>query len=268
MRPLSNLNLALNRATIGNGNGEFSPSDLSSISAWWDPDDGDTVTYSSPEVSSVMDKAGDADLVNPVVVGVNLPDLASSGGRNWLSFAASNSEALRVADPADSGILFGADEFTIAAVYQTSSTSQICLLNKGANVSGRYRVRLNQSTAGDYLAQIHDGSTGFPLIIGSGSNDGDPHVLVMLRDNSANLLRLRIDGTEVGTLDITGCGNIDETSGADLTAQLLIGANPVAASAGNYWDGLIGEIVMCQDQLEGTDLTDLESYLIEKWGVS
>lgn len=247
------------------GGGAFSPSDIASISWWVDPDDSGSVTGSAP-VTVVADQLGSGKDLQ-AVTSFGTPDLASSGGRNWLSFAAASTEAMRVADVSATEINFGTGEITIAAVFQTSSSTAQNILNKGSNVGGRYRLRSNHATGGDVQTVLNDGVDNFPLATGSTYDDGAPHLFLLIRDETASLMRIRIDGSEVATLDITALDDIDETSGSGWVATLLIGANPSGTSLNGHFDGLIGEIIFFKDALEGSELSSLEGYLIDKWGV-
>ena len=267
VRPISQTNIALNRAPVIANGVSFSPDDIASLSAWWDPDDGTTLTQSAaPQVDAMDDKTGGGAGFSQIT-GRGLPDLVTIGDRNWLQFVAASSEGMRVPSDALSGILFGADEMTIALVFRTSTSTGQTLLNKGSNTQGRWRMRVSHTAAGDVQGVLNDGTTNYPVDGSTGSDDGDPHLFVLIRDNAANLMRLRKDSAEVATLDITGCGSTDETAQAAWLSTLLLGCQPAGASTGQHWNGEIGEILFYQDMLEGSDLTNMEAYLSAKWGV-
>lgn len=246
----------------------FSPDDIANLQSWWDADDAASVTTSGGEITAWANQLGSA----PSLVGYSaspaLPGTTTVVGRTWADFNASNSEALRVSDPADADVLFGSGEMSLFLTFRTTQTSAATLLNKGSNAGGRYRMRLNHAVTGDAQTVLNDGTDNAPLATGDESlDDGNSHVFALIRDNSSNLMRLRLDGAEIDTLDISAIGDIDETSGSAFVAQLIVGGQPSGASLTAFFDGQIGEILFYGDALSGGDLSSVESYLMTKWGV-
>lgn len=261
------MGMMLNPHRFGAADPGFDPSTITGITAWWDPDDASTVTLSGgTTITQVEDKIGSNHLVQALSLGT--PAKATSGGRDWMSFTG-GARVLWCADEAASALLFGSGEFSLVAVFKTSGVAAERIINKGSNSTGRYLVALNGGGgAGNYRGFIHDGSSPANSIVGSGSNDGSPHAIAVIRDNSANLLRVRADGAEIGTVSTSGLGDIDETGTANLFSHFLVGAAPLTSSTTtDHFTGQIGEILVFNTALSGTDLSDLETYLESKWSI-
>jgi len=252
----------------GGGTPAFSPADIEGLQSWWDADDADSITLSGSDVSAWANKVDGAPSLVPYAVSPQIPSTTEVVGRTWIDFDVGNSQALRVTDASDAALLFGSGELTILIAYRSTRTVAQVLLNKGSNVGGRYRLRTNHGTSGDYQGVLNDGTNNVAEDSGedSGSTDGDSHVLVLQRDNSASLMRVRLDGSEI-TASLGSLGDIDETSGSAFVAQLIVGAQPSGPGLATFIDGQIGEILFYDSSLAGSDRAAVESYLSTKWGV-
>lgn len=253
------------------GNGVFEPTDVPDLTAWWDPSDSSTVTLSGSRVTTLASKAGGGiDFIAAGGTSSNLPMIASSGGIDWLEMLASQQRRMQVGSAVDSDINFGTGEFTIFAVFKTvgGPTGVNTLLNKGSNAQGRYKVNINQTSAGTWRGFIHDGSTAFSASAGSGSNDNNPHLIMVQRDNAANLLRTWGDGVELATVSTSTAGDIDESGTGSFNPVLLLGTAPSGAGFASEWfDGLIGEILFYKRAVNSGERGSIETYLTTKWGI-
>lgn len=261
------MSFLLNPYIFGSG-GISSPDEVSDLVAWWDPDDATTVTLSSGDVVQLNDKVGSVNLED---ANSNPPQQVTVGGREWMRFDASNSEAMfNNSEYAASGINFGSGDFSLFLVFSTSSsTSNMRPLNKGTNSNGRYAMDINRPTTGDGRAFTHDGTIGREVNgdPGSGINDGNPHVFNMVRDNSNTDLILYIDGTEIGTVSISTLGDIDDTTSSGFFRQLIVGAAPATSTTlTSFFDGDIGEILFYDRTLTTTQRNQVTTYLSNKWG--
>jgi len=241
------------------------PSSISDLTAWWDPDDSATVTLSSGDVVQLDDKVGSLDLEDALS---NPPEQVSVNGRNWMSFDGVNEAMFNDAGYADSAINMGSGELSMFLVFRTgSSTTNLRAMQKGSG-SGRYAMDINRASAGDARAFVTDGSINREATGAASANDDNAHVFYMERDNTANLVRLYIDGVLIDTDGISTLGSLDDTTDADFFSQLLVGAAPLTASTlTGHFDGEIGEILIYKRLLSGTERGQVEDYLEAKWGV-
>ena len=262
VRPLSNINLALNRGVSVSG-AAFSPSDIANLTAWWDPDDGDTVTLSGANITALTDKAGPTAGLTLVQRGaVAQLTAGTEKGRTWMVGA--GAEMLQTTTANTAEVLPGTGEFSIYIVIKPSfvgtGTSR-ALFQKG--FTGWYGMRSNTATSSNVVAYMDENGGAAFRTAQSGANEitnGGRHILRLVRDNGSNLMRVYVDGTQVASADITGMGSCD-----DITEQLTFGARASGAGQTDFWDGLIGEILFFKDVLSAGDNDNLESYLAEKW---
>jgi len=262
-RPLSNINLALNRGDGVFGEA-FSPSDIANLTAWWDPDDGDTVTLSGANITALTDKAGPTAGLTLVQRGaVAQLEAATEVGRTWMS-AQTTDQMLQTTTANTAEVLPGTGEFSIYIVIKPNfvgSGTSYALFQKG--FTGWYGLRSNSATSSNVVGYVDDvGGAGFRTAQ-SGANEitrGGRHIIRLVRDNTSNLLRVYVDGTQVSSADITGMGTAD-----DAAEQFTLGARASGASQTDFFDGMIGEVLFYKDVLSAGDNTNLESYLATKW---
>jgi hypothetical protein len=89
------------------------------------------------------------------------------------------------------------------------------------------------------------------------------HLITALLDSSAQVMR--IDGAAITLTAFATSGSpsfLANLAGADL--DMVIG---VRDGNGNPYNGAIGEILVYDSVLTGTNLTDVETYLMDKWGL-
>lgn len=268
-RAISSIRLGISTPALSgpaNATPAFSPDDVAGLTSWWDASDAATLTTTGTEVDSWANKVSGAPALVPYTSSPSIPNTATIDSKDWIDFDVADSEALRVADPADSALLFGSGEMSIFVAYRSTRNVAQVLLNKGSNVGGRYRLRLNHTVADDMQGVIHDGTTSYPRTSGAiNTTDGNTHVMSLFRDNTANLLRVRLDNGSEVTTSISGAGSTDETSGAAFVAQLIVGAQPSGPGLDAFFDGQIGEILFYNTYIDGDDRNSIETYLSGKW---
>lgn len=243
-------------AGTGSGYPETTPDQIPNISAWWDADAAATLTLSVGDVTTWEDRAGAADFTQ--ITGKPKPSTTALDGRTWLDVSAG--EILHVASATQTEVNFGSGELTIAIALRTTATAHGVPLNKGS--SDRYRIGTNLTTPGDIYGILDDGPTSLNINAGAGVNDGATHFLVLQRDNTANEMRVYLDGAQItgSPQALSGFGNIDDAS-----FELLLAAVPSGASYANFFAGQIGEVVFYKRALSSTELGDLLAYLAYKW---
>ena len=216
------------------------PDNLGNLAFWFDAADSGTLTLSGSEVTQWADKSGNArHLVR--VGGVNGPSYASDtvtfdGVNDALTYATSTTFSTA---------------YTIALVASASSQTEDYLLNL-RQVESPYRdhaiISQYASKAFEYFVSYAD-----PRLTFASSASGN-HALVLVRSGTAH--DARFDGSSAATATSS-----TTTMGA---VQLFLGTSD---SDANHAATTVNEVVIYSAALSGTDLTALEIYLLDKWGL-
>lgn len=249
---------------VGPGVAPLDPSSIPDLSAWYDPDDAATLTLSGSSVTAMADKQGSADFVE--ISGQGKPSTTTIGGRTWLQMGGSS--VLHVPSVSQAEVTFGNDYFSIAVVVRTNSiTTNIVALNKGSSALYRIGANWTSTPIGQPYAVLDDGPNSH-VLNGAGPsgdvNDNNPHLLILVRDNAANEMRLYQDGQQVSTspMDITGLGSVD-----DATYELLLGAVPFGGTGyARFWPDQLAECLMVKRALSASEIAGLRAYCQAKWG--
>ena len=262
-RPLSSLNLALNRL----GGGEpFDPSSIANLTWWIDPDDSSTVATSGSDITSIQDKVAGTTAAQLEQRGsVNLLQTKTSGGRTWMATNAGN-RMLQTNTSNLAALLPGTGEFSIYMVASPSYSgtgTNWAFFQKG--FTGFYALRTRGATGELSLSGFMDENGGAVFReANSAANvltEDGKHLIRFVRDNTANLMRIYVDGTQVASADISTLGSCDDTA-----QQFTIGGRAAGAGQTDFFDGDYGEILFFKDVLSASDNAALETYLAGKWG--
>lgn len=215
------------------------PSDLAATQEWWDATDtASFTTYPDDRVSEWASQVGGIDLSQPGQSFAPEINARTINGLNVVYFDGS-------ADDFDGFI-----RPSYLPEFQFASGS-----------SSIFRGELVLADASDIMASAVDRSaTGLWEIE---------------FDATANTVTLRYNGTQIGqSTNYTGneTGHVFmimeiETVDNANDRAIFTGATVNIGGASQYIDGSIGEIVLCDDVISGSDLTDMRSYFTNKWGV-
>lgn len=239
----------------------FSPADITGLALWLDASDAATLTLDgSNNVSQWNDKSGNGNHGAQSTTTARPSITGSINGRSALAF-----------DGID-------DSFSVAnsATIDLGPTMSVFIVHKLSSAS---------SAARQTLIQFSNGSTASPSIEAAGTlppSGGNANSYVLIRpgvviatsaanslttsgvvssfhiENSANC-SIRINSTEVAFaasagMTLTGSGSAK-----------LIGMR--GSPAQNY-SGAMGEIIVFNKRLSAEETTQIESYLISKWGIT
>lgn len=278
VRPLSNINLALNRMQAIQSAG-IAPDELDNLDIWWDPSDGDNTTESGGKFTTLANKGtgGTATLLPPAAntAGFTAADVTAEGGLNWLGFA--GAEAMRL--PGNNVVYpRGSADCSFVAVFRTTQNNGFVTFMQQGTTTG--------TSPGWILGGSHTGSierwqfmtrdaslleTHNLLITVDGIDDGNTHTLMGVRDNSAGAngqVRLYLDGVQIGSADLSsGYGSIDEPY-TQAWEDLMLGARP-AGGTSVYQSGAtqrLGDMLIFGDALTPEEITGLHNWLMAKWG--
>lgn len=246
------------------GAAAFSPDNITGLVWWIDPDDSSNYVLSGSDYDTIADKASPNHGLSTVSPAVSRPAQTTYGGREWASFTFANRDSMVTSGKTDSSYQHGSSSFAIFVVVKTTSTTTgKVVLQKGGS-SARYTIRINASTSGDVRGVISDGTNTVTITSPSVSiNDGNPHLIALIRNNTSSNVRVMVDGTDVtgSPASVGSVGNIDESS-----FQLMLGASPSASTTANEWNGEIGEVLMYHAELTPTELANVLAYYQSKWG--
>lgn len=298
MRPLSNINLAINRSP-GAG-GEFDPESAGTLTAWYDVSDPDnrTVTSGTPDLLTRLDNKAAADASNDAqmsdgIGGTGAPAFltASINGLDTGECNDSPQRAMAVTDNTQTFTKVGSGGFRVFLVLQkhTSATQECIPFQNGANdpSGGGYAFHMNRAAdgSGTIRFQMYDGSTSghavANLVVSDANNDvndGNPHVIMLGRSvgtgsGGVDQLVAAVDGTDVvgSPVDLDASfGDADNDGSTNAAAGwLIMGAAAAAPNLAQRW----ADVEYCEILLYKTDMTAgqeaaVVNYLKSKWGVA
>lgn len=232
------------------------PTDLTSLLAWYDADDADTITHSSGAVSQWNDKSGNA--YHAVQATGSLQPTTNSRTEN----------SKNVVDFPD-GKYLQKTSFPMPATGHVFVVCHPDVRTNAADAVLTYTTLFQMDaggTASKWRARVWNDGTHHSTCSGAGSGDagflGTTFIWDFSFDDTANQVINRVDGTILNTVN----NYTTDTRVAYTTNGILrIGANSGAA---HFLDGAVAEIVVCNAVLTGTDRTNLMNYLADKWGVT
>lgn len=239
--------MTLRRAGIfasGRRNGGWTPASLSGLAVWLDADDASTFTFSSGSVVSQWnDKSGNGRHFSQGTVAAQPARTGTIGTRTAVTFDGSDDFL------AWSGTTIASQPFTIAMVFVPTGDVLNANLVDTSTSTGRVLIEANPGTRWRMFAgTVKDVTTGNPVT-------GTAYAITTVFDGAGS--SFRVNASSIGT-------------GTAGTGSLL------SASAQSFWVGRgqnaftparIGEVVITTTALSGTNLTDLESYLMTRWGI-
>ena len=264
VRPLSNINLAMNRAPAGAGAPAYDPSGVAGLSYWIDPDDSDTVALSGSTITTIQDKVGGTSATQlESRGGVPTPDLTTISGRDWIDSNGTD-EVLQLGDGTAAAVNMGSGSYTMFAVVRpTFTTGARSIFSKG--FTGFYSMRSGSGVPNLALVHYFDdvGGAAFTSVSSPGAVlvQNQRHVLRFTCDRGAATISAHVDGVSVATpASIAGRGSIDDTA-----QNLIVCGRASGGSQAEFWQGQIGEILFYKAAVGASDITDIEAYLTAKW---
>lgn len=253
------------------GGGAFDPTTISGLDMWWDTSDTATITDASGEVQQMTDKSGNGNTLTQGN-GADQPDtnVSTQNGLNILNYS----------------VDFLAKSSCTNNVWTNRKISLFMVTDHPTNVAQIVDFSLPVITNEDHqsfiVARIPTSPT-FVVTLGDGANFGS---LADLADWSCSVSNP--DAVALWTVLVSAAGNsiAVRRNGVNQTLTNTAGTMPTSSwlaatpgtmnvrvgarqhSSGNYSKtGLIGETLVYSSLLSGTDLTNVESYLIAKWGL-
>lgn len=211
-----------------------------SIAAQW-PFDAVSGT-TTPDLSGNVNTA---TLVNGPTAVAGLIGTAMQFNGSSHSLTAASSTSLDVAS----------GSFSAAAWVRPGGTTAYRILNKWDGAKG-WLFDINATTggaaaAGFIRAKMNDGTVNIDYSISGPITANVWQHIAMTVDRGANELKLFVNGAQVGTTQ-----SLSTLTGS-LTTTSLVGMGTIPAAAGNYYNGLMDEVVLYKRVLTGPELTSL-----------
>jgi hypothetical protein len=225
------------------------------------------VTASGGNVSIWGDaRGGGISVGNDGTIGVTQPTV-SAGSLNGHDVIQFNGSAALFTDSAPASSLFGDTASTMFIVQNltgSSAPASFAWVATSVPGPGHQAVAINADSTD--IAYNH-GALGGDVIDGPppGSTSGF-HVLALQRNGTSG--SIAVDGSSV---TVSGSFSSGSTVSTATSPRLTIGAsanNGGAFSPGNFYTGGIAEIVVFSTALSSTDITTVENYLGNKYGIS
>lgn len=224
----------------GGGGGFTDPTSLANLVVWLDASDSGNFT-----TTSATDKSGNG--YNFTGSSISYPD-GTRNGNSYAFFGASSSAYL-----VSSSFALATNTATFVYVGSVNWDRQLSMAKTGSSD--------NNNTDGCNLISNDGGGTVYnsSTLFSNGSNfpTGAWHCYVIIRNGTS--WELRRDGVSLGTASSASTAfNADS-----LAISCLAGTTP----GSNHGNGYLGDLVVYSDAKSGTDLSNLESYEITKWGL-
>lgn len=229
-------------AAGGGGYDPTFPSSITGLQLWLDASDSSTITLTGSRVSGWADKSSNAHAFTQTT-DANRPTVASAAmnGLDVLRWATDRD--CRLFGPAHSSLFGVASTFSIFVAYQNRVSGNRTFL------SG-YEPTILQRDSTFWPHTSRANITASASLPAAG-------LLGMLFDYGTGTHLIRYGSTQVGSQSLAG--------GAPATAALTeIGA----WNDSNFYQGDIAEILVYDSILSGTNLTDVEAYFVDKWGIT
>lgn len=217
------------------------------LTLWLDASDTSTITDSSGSVSVWADKSGnDIDATQGTGSAQPTTGVQTANGKNVLVFDGTN-------DYMDIGSgIYGLpnDDNTIFIVSRLNAAGiQERVMSMG--VSGSSRQTVGYTGAGD---AFFVNNSVFDQVI-AGATIGQFNVLTCFKNGTTQ------------SISINGGTAVTDTAGTNTAGvnQARIGTNPAVNA--DFLDGAVGEIIAYNRVLSASEISLVNSYLINKWGI-
>jgi hypothetical protein len=252
---------ALLMAAGVSSSGITDPSDISDLTLWLDASDTATITESGGAVSQWDDKSSDGrDFAQSTAGAKPTTGATTQNGLNVINFDGGD-YLTRAAFMFNNSRASGG---TLFVVWKQTSGSNSRLVGEGSTSTATpmYNFGLNVTT-NEVLSQHRtDGNSISTVLSGLSANDTNWHVGVWT-DTGNSTSPIRTFDTKLDGAD--GTSNTYQSGGTTLTT-CAIGAL-VRTTVGNHLTGSIAEVVYYDRLLDASEISQVETYLTDKWGL-
>lgn len=211
--------------------GAWAPTDLAGLVAWWDASDTATITDTSGAVSAWADKS------------TNEYSLAQASPTKQPTTGATTLNSLNVVT------LDGGDDLVSSVAIAQSQPFTIAAVWKDTPGNSRWYASAGNTVQYGSALGIYAG-TGF--LNGPAYTANTWAYSTHIYNGSSSVARLN------GSAGSTG-----NPGSTNMSGSLWLGSR----SGSFYLTGAVAELIVASGALSGTDLTSLETYLADKWGL-
>ena len=232
----------------------WTPAEISNATHWWDASDESTITDDGDgTVNNFADKIGSLDFAQASAGAQPDTGTRTINGRNVLDFDGSDyMQTGTFTHPASYHIF-------IVTEVDTVNSDIDCLMSvdnsNDANIGWQFR----SNSATDFIGQVAENTAGWgsTLDATSGNQEGNT-VLWDFYINSGSDGELFLNGASEDTNTVS---NTDTQGNANLNLY----ANRATTQFPN---GCIAEVLFCDAEITGDDLTRARNYFAVKWGIT
>ena len=233
---------------IGEDAGVFSPPNITNLFAWYDPTDASSISESGGLVSTLGDKSGNGHSLD--ATGGERPEtgVLTINGLNALDFDGTASQLSR------GNIVYSSDDLTLLMVLRPIAAANVNSACFSMNLGNDFQIDANSTSA--FFARMNDQGLGIGTIQSSADLLGSDSLIIYRLDGTGFTTQLRINGSADAAVGYTG--------GLASTKTLLVGTNRGEAQ---FLSMAMGEYILYDRALSALEITELETYLIDKWGI-
>jgi hypothetical protein len=232
----------------------FTPADISGLALWLDATDATTITLDgSNNVSAWADKSGNSNNAPQSSTTLRPSGIGSLNGKTAIDFDGID-DYLEIAN--STSINLGPN-LSIFVVHKCDTMASRQTLFNFANTSAAHSAPGFEVGALNVASSYGVTIPGIYVLTQVNSASTSAAVAGFMQASSANTV-IRKNGSQIA----------GPATQAGISASGLAKLIGVRAAGSQPYNGTIGEIVVYNKVLTGTDLTNLESYLISKWGIT
>jgi len=232
----------------------FNPSSIGNLQLWFDGADASTITTDSGAVSQWNSKVG--GITATQTTANNRPEYRASGmnGKGALYFDGTNDQINTTfnASSLSGYVTYAIAVIPDAAMVDTKANFEAVLIARGSSANG---INVNTSSAPKRWTATHRNALYNSAVGGAVAASSQ----IVLTTIDATTFTVRVNGTQ-GTQAGTFTAGSNETD-----AIFQVGRD---GSTGRYFPGVVAEILLYSRTLTASELSSVERYLAQKWGVT
>ena len=228
---------------------DFSPDDISNLYAWYDASDSTTITKSADRVSAWTNKEGTSAR--------NLNQGTGGSQPLWVSADKNGKDVINFV-----GDRYVLTDANLASINQPQTVFIVCKLPASSVLVHHTMSQRTGSTMHPFYKEDNNSvrfsaTTGGAVVINTPPTLGTWAYVTTVNNGTSGFIRTN------GSLEVTtptdpiGTGNTFE--------GLVVGR--LQSTASRYWNDKIAEIIIYSKLLDATEIGNVESYLVTKWGL-
>lgn len=255
----------------------FSPDDVTGLHAWWDASDSSTISHTSGNVDSWSDKSGNGHTLTASGSARPTTNATTRNGLNVIDFASSGPDQMSHASKSAFKAFHDGTDHHVFVVFNMTGpnntlinlvgTMAVNTTNVGFCVMCDDRSSLPRNERPLHI--VFKGSSGVQVVGNVSSSDNALpfntwqifHVAGDADDSTvADRSAMEIDGGAAIKNNVSTVA----PSTANHTLDLWVGG----LSSAHNMDGSIAEILMYDQLVSAGDISSIETYLADKWGIT